>query len=462
MLRLSNVARRPNTCTHIRRWVSSSSSSSFGIDNDTDVNYSFLHHLPWQFLRNSDSANFDKITCQRNDIPYDHLTGKPGIVLANCNNKKSSSLEKRVTIDTYMVHHDGECEILWSDGLWSHHNIGRLQQQYLSWKKKRPEDRILWENLTDKNVRKSIDLSLSFDTLITEDGSGMSQALKTLYQYGILLVTKTPIDDKGAGIAAMGSALSGGSVKDKPSSSILKNYQNGGTEHVLPNSTDGPLRTLYGSVWATSSSSQPNGTSIADSAYGSDGLPLHTDFTYVQDPPGLQIFTMVQPAPVGGESVFCDGFAVAEKLRTINPAAFDILSNTVRTFHSKDNATGWYLKGSGPVIQIYNGRIEGIRHNDLDRLPDLPTNDLLGPKEIDEFYENLKTAHAAWDALLAQDCFRLVMKLNPGDTIVVANQRCFHGRYSFRSTNKSPRSVMGCYVSQDELSSRFRIEGYIN
>eukprot|EP00751_Fragilariopsis_kerguelensis_P050177 CAMPEP_0171045678 /NCGR_PEP_ID=MMETSP0736-20130129/48944_1 /TAXON_ID=186038 /ORGANISM="Fragilariopsis kerguelensis, Strain L26-C5" /LENGTH=228 /DNA_ID=CAMNT_0011496297 /DNA_START=551 /DNA_END=1238 /DNA_ORIENTATION=+ len=221
----------------------------------------------------------------------------------------------------------------------------------------------------------------------------MSQALKTLYQYGILLVTKTPIDDKGAGIAAMGSALSGGSVKDKPSSSILKNYQNGGTEHVLPNSTDGPLRTLYGSVWATSSSSQPNGTSIADSAYGSDGLPLHTDFTYVQDPTGLQIFTMVQPAPVGGESVFCDGFAVAERLRTINPAAFDILSNTVRTFHSKDSATGWYLKGSGPVIQIYNGRIEGIRHNDLDRLPDLPSNDLLGPKEIDEFYENLTTAH---------------------------------------------------------------------
>mmetsp|Transcript_6281 Transcript_6281/g.7003 ORF Transcript_6281/g.7003 Transcript_6281/m.7003 type:complete len:179 (+) Transcript_6281:34-570(+) len=150
---LTNVARRPNTRTHIRRWVSSSSSSSFGINNDADVNYSFLHHLPWQFLRNSDSANFDKITCQRNDVPYDHLTGKPRIVLANFNNKKSSSLEKRVTIDTYMVHHNGECEILWSDGLWSHHNIGRLQQQYLSWNEKRPEDRILWENLTDKNVR---------------------------------------------------------------------------------------------------------------------------------------------------------------------------------------------------------------------------------------------------------------------------------------------------------------------
>ncbi|MGK3746645.1 MAG: alpha-ketoglutarate-dependent taurine dioxygenase, partial [Bacillariaceae sp.] len=158
------------------------------------------------------------------------------------------------------------------------------------------------------------------------------------------------------------------------------------------------------------------------SAYGSEGLPLHTDLTYIQDPPGLQIFTMVQPAPVGGDSVFCDGYAVAEKLKTINPDAFDILSNTIRTYHSKDNVTGWYLKASGPVIEVRDGQIVGIRHNDLDRLPDLPPNDLIEEKEIDEFYDNLKTAHAAWDALLAQDNFRLVMKLNPGDTMVVANQ----------------------------------------
>ena len=40
---------------------------------------------------------------------------------------------------------------------------------------------------------------------------------------------------------------------------------------------------------------------------GTDGLPLHTDFTYVRDPPGLQVFTMRAPALVGGESVFADG-----------------------------------------------------------------------------------------------------------------------------------------------------------
>lgn len=429
--KLADAARHPNNHPK-RRWLSSSSSSSSLGMNDTDATadddkkYSFLHILPWQFLRSSDSANFDEITCQRNDVLYDHNTGKPEIVHVNSNKDKKSisSAENRVTIDKYTVHDDGgKCNILWSDGLWSEHDdIGRLEQHYLSWKKSRPEDRIIWKNLIDNDVRQSSDLSFSFDALIADDGSGMSKAIKTLYQYGILLITKTPVDDNGAGIAALGSALSGGSVKDKPSASILVNYKNGGTDHVLPDSTDGPLRTLFGSVWATSSSSQPDGTSVADSAYGSEGLPLHTDLTYIQDPPGLQIFTMVQPAPVGGESVFCDAFAVAEKLKSINPNAFDILSNTIRTYHSKDNVTGWYLKASGPVIEVRDGRIVGIRHNDLDRLPDLPPNELTEEKEIDEFYDNLKTAHAAWDALIAQDTFRLVMKLNPGDTMVVANQ----------------------------------------
>jgi hypothetical protein len=39
-------------------------------------------------------------------------------------------------------------------------------------------------------------------------------------------------------------------------------------------------------------------------------------------------------------------------------------------------------------------------------------------------------------------------------------QRCFHGRKSFRASTDHQRIVTGCYVSQDELNSRFRMEGY--
>jgi hypothetical protein len=120
--------------------------------------------------------------------------------------------------------------------------------------------------------------------------------------------------------------------------------------------------------------------------------------------------------------VFGDGFAVAEALRESNPSAFDILSKTVRTYHSRDEVTGWHLKASGTVIQVKHGRIAGIRHNDLDRLPDLPPYHAIAQDDLDAFYRELKNAHDAWDTLLAQDKFRLVMNLAPGDTIVVANQ----------------------------------------
>jgi len=448
---LHGVGRQKNFS---KKWMSSSSAMPSAVlddDDNDDKEYSFLRSLPWKFLRSSDSANFDQVTSQRNDILYNHDDGRP----------ESRLSEKSVSIEKITTEHDKKCKILWNDGKWSHHEIDALKRQYLSWKNNRPEDRILWENLTEEGVRQSSDLSVTYDKLITEDGSGMSRALKTLYEYGILLVTNTPVDcdDDGASIAALGAALSGGSVKE-PSASLLANYRAGGNEVVLPDATDGPLRTLYGGVWATSSAGQPDGTSVADSAYGSEALPLHTDSTYLQDPPGLQIFTMVQPAIVGGESVFCDGFAVAETLRTLDPAAFDVLSNTSRTFHSKDEVTGWYLKATGPVIQERNNRIMSIRHNDLDRLPDLPPNGMVGTEQIDAFYDDLESAHASWDSLIAQDKFRLVMKLNSGDTMVVANQRCFHGRHKFESTAQSPRSVIGCYTSQDELLSRFRMEGF--
>ena len=397
-----------------KRWATTPQAFRSFIKDD-DEKYAFLYGLPPQFLRDSDLRNFDETTSQRNNVQFNIQTGK-------IEAKRPILSEKCVSIDKCIIDQCNRCEVYWSDGTSSHHDVDALKQRYLSWKKCRPEDRTLWEGLTEKDMRLSSDLSISFESLISDDGSGMSRAIKTLYQYGIMLVTNTPVNDNGVGIAALGAALSGGSVKDSPSSSLLENYRLGGTEVVLPSGTDGPFRTLFGGVWATTSAGQPSGTSVADSAYGNDALPLHTDMTYLWDPPGLQIFAMVQPALTGGESIFCDGFAVAERLRTSDPTAFDTLSNTSRTYHSRDKVTGWNLKAIGPVIQVRDGRITGIRHNDLDRLSDLPPSNFVEKVEMDEFYYKLESAHEKWDSLLAQDKFRLVMRLERGDTMVVANQ----------------------------------------
>jgi hypothetical protein len=370
-----------------------------------------IQSLPWQYLRASDPSNYDTSTYQRRDVPYDMKNGKPSL---------EKGQQKSYTIETVSVDNDAY-HVEWSDGRSSSYPMPYIQSQLQRWKGRTPEDRILWSGLTEEKVRESSELSISFSELITDQG--MKLAMTSLYEYGILLVTGTPVNDDGTGIAALGAALGGGSVKELRSNSILKNYLEGGSEIILPHGTDGPLRTLYGTVWSTKSGGQADGSSVADSAYGSDGLPLHTDMTYNRDPPGLQIFTMVEPAISGGESIFADGFALATSLRESDPEAFGILSNTVRRYSCRDPGTGWQLEASGTVIQVsgYN-QVVGIRHNDLDRMPDLPLSTAETEQDIDDFYHGLERAHAVWDSLIAQDEFRLVMKLQPGDTMVVANQ----------------------------------------
>ncbi len=131
---------------------------------------------------------------------------------------------------------------------------------------------------------------------------------------------------------------------------------------------------------------------------------------------------MVHPAHQGGESIIADGFAVANELLKTDPSAFAVLSQTLRRYRCIDQATGWNLQAYGPVISVRNGKVTSIRHNDLDRLPDLPPSGISEPDDIDAFYKSLQMSHAAWDKLLAQDKFRLVIKLQPGDTMVIANQ----------------------------------------
>lgn len=374
-----------------------------------------VRSLPWQYLRAADPSNYDSSTYQRTDVAFDMCGGKP--ILEQGQPKQYTIENVSANDDMYILE--------WSDGLTSTYPITDIHSRLHRWKERTPESRILWSDMTEEKFRESPNLSIFFEDLITDQG--MKRAITSLYEYGILLVTKTPVSDDGTGIAALGAALGGGRVKQLRSNSVLKNYLEGGSEITLSHGTDGPLRTLYGTVWSTINGGQADGSSVADSAYGNDALPLHTDMTYMRDPPGLQIFTMVQPAIQGGESVFADGFALASKLRENDPEAFSILSNTVRRYSCRDPETGWQLEASGTVIDVSKeNQIVGIRHNDLDRLPDLPPSTVETEKDIDDFYDGLERAHAAWDSLISQDAFRLVMKLQPGDTMVVANQvSCF-------------------------------------
>jgi len=421
----------------------SASFRSFTTSNEK----SLLKKIPRQYLRESMEGNYDPLTRQRNDVLYHLNDGKL---------KDSGD-----TLDRYKIVSSGldgtDYVINWADGISSKFSLDWIAKTYSNWK--RPGNgQEPWHGLTESFVRKSEDLAIDFEDAIRDEG--MAKSIVSLYKYGILLVTNTPTQDEGHGIAALASALSGAKKKEAPESSLLANYRQGGRDIVLKNGTDGPLRTLYGKVWFTSSSVQAEGTSVADSAYTSEALPLHTDMTYFLSPPGLQIFTMIEPAGRGGESIYADGINAAEILRSEDPHSFHVLSTLDRKYWSIDAKTGWHLEAMGPIIKVRNGAVVQIRHNDLDRQPDLPPfHEEDDDKASQCFYTDLVNAHRKWDAILSRDDNRLVMKLNPGDTVVLANQRCLHGRYSFQTSNKKSRIVSGCYVSQDELSSRYRMEG---
>jgi Taurine catabolism dioxygenase TauD, TfdA family len=405
-----------HTFSRSHRYLSTAPAKQVGtIDPST-----LFKDFPLQYLRAMDTSNFDPHTSQRTNVQFDTRNGK----ITNSNNNNSIAPSSEEVPSIAQCTSDGShYYVTWRDGQTSKYPIHFLEKtvQVENGRAAPYPQRVLWKDMTEEKIRTTENLCPTFQYAITDDG--MNTSLRALYEYGFVLITNTPTEDQGAGVAALASALGGGCHKDDPSS-LLMQYRSGNRNQImLSQGTDGPLRTLYGTVWSTSSSGQAVGTSIADSSYGCDALPLHTDMTYRYDPPGLQIFTMIQPAQQGGESIVCDGFAVASHLRETDPEAFQILCETKRRYHCIDHTTGWHMEASGPIITLDNhDQIAMIRHNDLDRLPVLPPP---GTRNVNEYYTKLQTAHDKWDQLLTDDSYRLILQLQPGDTIVVANQvRC--------------------------------------
>ena len=380
--------------------------------------------IPLRYLRDAAAFNYDPSTRQRNDVRFDPSDGRPistpppNTDLILCEPIGGAGGRGEGQGEPASSKPAGPWRAIWSDGAEATYPAGWAEEQARLWGDGTPltgaadpptpphvpegagTRRVPWSGLTESDVRSAgSGMTVPFRDAVLTDG-GMERAVRSLHERGILLVTGTPTDDDGGGVAALAAAVSGGSDKSSSRSSLVGRYRreermdaagNGDSDGeirppatVLPHGTDGPLRTLYGGVWSTSSAGMADGTSTADSAYGAGALPLHTDMTYLRDPPGLQIFTMVTPASRGGESVFGDGLAAAERLRRSDPASFDVLCRTVRRYRCVDDEAGWHLEGKGPIISAVDrgerwrgpggrwGPVTAVRHNDLDRIPDLP------------------------------------------------------------------------------------------
>ncbi|HUJ52054.1 MAG TPA: TauD/TfdA family dioxygenase [Steroidobacteraceae bacterium] len=197
------------------------------------------------------------------------------------------------------------------------------------------------------------------------------------------------------------------------------------------------LETNYGLTFDVRSVPQPENL-----AYSDLGLGLHTDNPYREPVPGFQALHALLPSSEGGESLFADGFALAEHLRVNAPDAFAELTRTPVPFLYRSRDAELYAER--PLIQLSaSGAVSAIHYNSRSIAPlDIP------PGEAPRFY----TAYRRFALLMRDARFQLRTRLGDGTLVVFDNQRTLHGRTAFSSA-RYPRHLRGCYLSRDSVFS---------
>lgn len=201
--------------------------------------------------------------------------------------------------------------------------------------------------------------------------------------------------------------------------------------------------TLYGTMFHVVS--LPDADNVA---YTSERLQMHQDLVYYESPPGIQLLHCVafDEDVVGGESVFVDLMATAERLRKEHPAAFEALSTLPAAFqkirHSGEHPA--HFTYERPIIRLNNkGELSGVTW-----APPFEAPVQLSLDDTERYYEGYTTL-----ARMLEEAPRHVFRMEPGDVVAFNNRRMLHGRESFGAGR---RHMVGCYVNIDEFGSRER------
>jgi len=199
-------------------------------------------------------------------------------------------------------------------------------------------------------------------------------------------------------------------------------------------------KTNFGTTFEVVNKPDPNNL-----AYTAVALPLHTDLPNQEVPPGYQFLHCLANEAEGGGSVFADGFAMAQDLRTEDPEAFRLLCEVPIPFRFHDHEADIRvyqpvitLDAAGQLIEIrYNAHLAGVFDMDADTMP--------------AFYR----AYRAYMAKTRDPRYRLTLKLTAGEMVLFDNRRILHGRDAFDPTTGF-RHLHGCYVDRGEFASRLR------
>ncbi len=196
--------------------------------------------------------------------------------------------------------------------------------------------------------------------------------------------------------------------------------------------------TNYGLTFDVRSVAQPENL-----AYSDLGLGLHTDNPYREPVPGFQALHVLLASPDGGDSLFADGFAIAEHLRRTDPESFDVLTQTQVPFRYRSKDAELYAER--PLIQLScNGEVTAVHYNNRSIAPLR-----LAAADTASFY----AAYRRFALLLREPRFQMTFGMRDGDLVLFDNQRILHGRTAFSSARHG-RHLRGCYLTRDSVFSQ--------
>lgn len=199
--------------------------------------------------------------------------------------------------------------------------------------------------------------------------------------------------------------------------------------------------TNFGRIFEVRSKPQPTNL-----AYTSLALPMHTDLPNQELVPGYQFLHCIKNEAVGGSSIFCDGFAIAEDMRESDPEYFDLLANTSIPFRYHDDE--FDIRGRQKIINLdASGHVIEICFNaHLSDTLDLPVT----------LMENYYRAYQIFMLKAKQSSYTVSAKLCGGEMVVFDNRRILHGREAF-DTQTGVRYLRGFYIDRGDLESRIRV-----
>ena len=262
------------------------------------------------------------------------------------------------------------------------------------------------------NIWKAKDLNsnIFFEFKETKTKQGFKNFLKILYNYGFI---------------------------------VLKNCEkNMNPVEEIANKIGYVRNSIFGGLWSFQSNENK-----ADSAYTQEELRPHTDATYSNDAPGLQLLLCCEYSAEGGESIMVDGLKIAEEIKNSDNEIFNILSNT----NVKGNyiGDGVFLEAERPIFKLNeNKEIIQVSFNNYDRAPFRFDNEL-----TKKFYSAIKK----FDLIANDKNYQWRHILKPGDLLIFNNWRILHGRSSFSGTRK----ISGCYINKEDFDSSCKINGII-